>query len=76
MAPNDPTFTQSANQVRLTTAVIVVLLLSLYAHSAGDKMGAEFPRKDRTLAAGDAVYVVARPETCRRLDARSRPPEA
>jgi hypothetical protein len=29
---------------------------------------------DRTLAAGDAVYVVARPETYRRLDARSRPP--
>ena len=31
---------------------------------------------DRTLAAGDAVYVVARPETYRRLDARSRPPAA
>jgi hypothetical protein len=30
---------------------------------------------DRTLAAGDAVYVVARPETHRRLDARSRTPE-
>jgi len=29
---------------------------------------------DRTLAAGDAVYVVARPEAYRRLDARSRPP--
>jgi hypothetical protein len=28
---------------------------------------------DRTLAPGDAVYVVARPETYRRLDARSRP---
>jgi hypothetical protein len=31
---------------------------------------------DRPLAPGDAVYVVARPETYRRLDARSRPPEA
>jgi len=31
---------------------------------------------DRTLAAGDAVYVVSRAETYRRLDARSRPPEA
>ena len=31
---------------------------------------------DRTLAVGDAVYVVSRPETYRRLDARSRPPEA
>jgi hypothetical protein len=31
---------------------------------------------DRTLAAGDAMYVVARPETYRRLDARNRPAEA
>ncbi|AZH26805.1 potassium/proton antiporter family protein [Haloplanus aerogenes] len=31
---------------------------------------------DRTLAPGDAVYVVSRPETYRRLDARSRAPEA
>jgi len=31
---------------------------------------------DRTLVPGDAVYVVARPEAYRRLDARSRPPEA
>src|SRR6056297_2057023 len=57
LALNDPTFTQSANQVRLSVAVIVVLMLSLYAHNAGDKMGAEFPRKlslrkltDRTLS--------------------------
>jgi len=45
LALNDPTFTQSANQVRLTVAVIVVLMISLYAHNAGDRMGAEFPRK-------------------------------
>ncbi|QGX95962.1 potassium transporter TrkA [Haloplanus rallus] len=45
LALNDPTFTQSANQVRLTVAVVVVLMISLYAHNAGDKMGAEFPRK-------------------------------
>jgi len=64
MALNDPTFTQSANQVRLTVAVIVVLMLSLYAHNAGDKMGAEFPRKlslrkltDRTLST-DVVELV------------------
>jgi hypothetical protein len=30
--------------------------------------------RDRTLAAGDEVYLVARPETFRRLDARSTPP--
>jgi len=64
MALNDPTFTRSANQVRLTVAVIVVLMLSLYAHNAGDKMGAEFPRKlslrkltDRTLST-DVIELV------------------
>lgn len=45
LALNDPTFTQSANQVRLTVAVVVVLMLSLYAHNAGDRMGTEFPRR-------------------------------
>jgi hypothetical protein len=64
MALNDPTFTRSANQVRLSVAVIVVLMLSLYAHNAGDKMGAEFPRKlslrkltDRTLST-DVIELV------------------
>jgi len=64
MALNDPTFTQSANQVRLSVALIVVLMLSLYAHSAGDKMGAEFPRRlslrkltNRTLST-DVVELV------------------
>ncbi|WP_435070111.1 potassium transporter TrkA [Haloplanus sp. C73] len=31
---------------------------------------------DRTLAAGDSVYVVCTPETYRRLDARGRPPDS
>ena len=64
LALNDPTFTQSANQVRLSVAVIVVLMLSLYAHNAGDRMGAEFPRKlslrkltDRTLST-DVIELV------------------
>jgi len=64
MALNDPTFTRSSNQVRLSVAVIVVLMLSLYAHNAGDKMGAEFPRKlslrkltDRTLST-DVIELV------------------
>ncbi|WP_435070113.1 potassium channel family protein [Haloplanus sp. C73] len=64
MALNDPTFTQSANQVRLSVAVIFVLMLSLYAHSVGDKMGAEFPRRlslrkltNRTLSS-DVVELV------------------
>jgi hypothetical protein len=64
MALTDPTFTRSANQIRLSVAVVVVLMLSLYTHSVGDKMGAEFPRRlslrrltDRTLSA-DVVELV------------------
>ncbi|WP_251342469.1 potassium channel family protein [Haloplanus halophilus] len=64
LALNDPTFTQSSNQVRLTVAVVVVLMISLYAHNAGDRMGAEFPRKlslrkltERTLST-DAIELV------------------
>ncbi|MFB6194532.1 MAG: potassium channel family protein [Haloplanus sp.] len=64
LALNDPTFTESANRARLTVAVIVVLMLSLYAHSVGDRMGAEFPRKlslrkltNRTLST-DVVELV------------------
>jgi hypothetical protein len=64
MALNDPTFTRSANQVRLSVAVIVVVMLALYAHNAGDTMGAEFPRKlslrkltERTLST-DVVELV------------------
>ncbi len=64
MALNDPTFTRSSNQIRLSVALIVVLMLSLYAHSVGDKMVADFPRKlslrkltDRTLST-DVVELV------------------
>ncbi|MFB6152561.1 MAG: potassium channel family protein [Haloarculaceae archaeon] len=58
MALADPTITQSANAVTVTTAILVVLMISLYAHSRGDAMGAEFPRRlsfrqlrERTLSA-------------------------
>jgi hypothetical protein len=64
LALTDPTFTQSTNQVRLSVALLVVLMLSLYAHNAGDRMGAAFPRKlslrkltDRTLST-DVVELV------------------
>jgi hypothetical protein len=33
------------------------------------------PRRDRTLAAGDTVYAIARPEALRRLEASAAPPE-
>jgi len=58
LALADPTITQSANAVTITTAIVVVLMISLYAHSRGDQMGATFPKRlslkqlrERTLAA-------------------------
>ncbi|QPV61304.1 TrkA C-terminal domain-containing protein [Halosimplex litoreum] len=58
LALADPTITQSANAVTITTAILVVLMISLYAHSRGDQMGATFPKRlslkqlrERTLAA-------------------------
>jgi len=45
MALADPTITQGANAVTVTTAVLVVLMISLYAHSRGDAMGAQFPKR-------------------------------
>jgi hypothetical protein len=41
----DPSITQSANAVTVTTAILVVLMISLYAHARGDAMGATFPRR-------------------------------
>lgn len=58
LALTDPTITAAPNQVTLTTAIIVVLMISLYAHDKGDKAGEEVPRhlslrhiRDRTLSA-------------------------
>ncbi|RLM52994.1 potassium transporter TrkA, partial [Halorubrum sp. Atlit-26R] len=45
MALADPTITQSENQVRLTVALLVVLMGSLYAHNRGDAFANEIPRK-------------------------------
>ena len=45
LALADPSVTQSANAVTVTTAIIVVLLIALYAHSRGDAMGATFPKR-------------------------------
>ncbi|MFC7141200.1 potassium channel family protein [Halosimplex aquaticum] len=58
LALADPTITQNANAVTITTAIMVVLMISLYAHNRGDTMGATFPKRlslkqlrERTLAA-------------------------
>ncbi|WP_226481062.1 potassium transporter TrkA [Natrinema amylolyticum] len=57
----EPTIAQSP---RLLVAVLIVLMLALYAHSQGDKLGAELPRRlsftrlrQRTLSA-DVVELV------------------
>ena len=56
MALNDENIHASENAVAMLTAIIVVLMLALYAHSQGDKLGANAPRRlslrslrDRTL---------------------------
>ncbi|MFB6142593.1 MAG: potassium transporter TrkA, partial [Halorientalis sp.] len=58
LALTDPTLVTSGNQVRLTVALLVVLMASLYAHAMGDKLGATLPRRltlkrltERTLSA-------------------------
>ncbi|MFB6202836.1 MAG: potassium channel family protein [Halorhabdus sp.] len=57
LALADPTITGSANAPTIVIAVIVIMLLVLYAHSKGDQLGATMPRKlslrrlgERTLA--------------------------
>jgi len=56
MALNDENIHASENAVAVLTAIIVVLMLALYAHSQGDKLGANAPKRislrklrDRTL---------------------------
>lgn len=60
----DPTITQSANSVALMTAVVVVLMLSLYTHALGDRLATEVPHhitlkglRSRTVSA-DVVELV------------------
>ncbi|MFB6130201.1 MAG: potassium channel family protein [Salinigranum sp.] len=64
LALTDPSVVTSANQARLTVALLVVLMGSLYTHSVGDRMAQEFPRKlslrsltERTLST-DVVELV------------------
>lgn len=64
MALTDPTITQSDSQVRLTVALLVVLMGALYAHNRGDAFANEIPRKmslrkltERTLST-DVVELV------------------
>ncbi|MDS0294424.1 potassium channel family protein [Halogeometricum luteum] len=45
LALADPEVTLSQNQVRLSVALIIVLMVTFYAHGLGDRMGANLPRK-------------------------------
>jgi len=45
LALADENVTQSPNAPRLVTAILVVGTISMYAHSRGDRMAAEFPRR-------------------------------
>ena len=65
----DPTITSSANATTVIVALIVVLMMSLYAHSRGDTMGATFPRRlslkglrERTLSTDVIDFVGGRGE--------------
>jgi hypothetical protein len=56
LALNDPTIRSSENAASILTAIIVVLMLALYAHAQGDTLGASLPKRltikslrDRTL---------------------------
>lgn len=44
LALTDPTVTSAPNAPTLVTAIIVVLMVSLYSHAKGDEMGAAMPR--------------------------------
>lgn len=45
LALNDPTIRNAPNSITLTVALIVVLMLTLYAHNRGDALGATLPRR-------------------------------
>lgn len=64
LALNDPTIREEASAPVVIVAIIVVLMLSFYAHNRGDAMGATVPRRlslrglrERTLSA-DVVDLV------------------
>lgn len=64
LALNDPTIRASDNATALVVAIIVVLMLALYAHAKGDKLGGSLPRHislrkltQRTLS-GDVIELV------------------
>lgn len=69
LALADPTIVQSANAATVVTALLVIMMMSLYAHSQGDRLGASLPRRislrklgEQTLSADLAEVVAGRNE--------------
>jgi hypothetical protein len=64
LALNDEAVTQAEHNVAIVVAIIVVLMITLYAHAQGDKLGSELPKRitlqkitERTLST-DVVELV------------------
>jgi hypothetical protein len=64
LALNDETIRSSERAPAILTAIVVVLMISLYAHAQGDKLGASVPKRislkqlrDRTLST-DVIELV------------------
>ncbi len=64
LALNDPTVTRAPNAPSLIVAILIVMMMSLYAHAQGDKLGANLPKhisirklRERTLST-DVIELV------------------
>lgn len=64
LALNDPTVTRAPNAPSIIVAILVVMMMALYAHAQGDKLGASLPKhlsirklRERTLSR-DVVELV------------------
>lgn len=60
----DPTVTTAPNAEMVITGILIVMMMALYSHSQGDKLGASFPKhislqklRDRTLSVDVADLV-------------------
>ena len=69
LALTDPTLLQNASAPVIVIAIVVVLMITLYAHAKGDELGANFPHRislealrERTLSSDVVEFVGNRGE--------------
>lgn len=69
LALSDPTLLRNASAPVIVIAIIVVLMITLYAHAKGDELGAKFPHRlsletlrERTLSSDVVEFVGSRGE--------------